>query len=242
MGRGPSIEGRKSVEDSKRARIFTRLIREITVAARTGGAEPSGNARLRLAIERAHSANMTKDTIERAIKRGSGGDGHDQTQEIRYEGYAPGGVAILVDCVTDNATRTVAEVRNVFSKHGGSLGNPGSVAFQFSHLGVLDFETSSPSELEEKILTIALETGADDVRNEGSRCLVLTQPGQFESVKAALLAAGISPVSAQLSWRPLNPLSVSPEVAASLRKLIDHLDALDDVQEIHHNAEPPGAA
>ncbi|MFZ2237406.1 MAG: YebC/PmpR family DNA-binding transcriptional regulator, partial [Dokdonella sp.] len=165
MGRGPSIEGRKNTEDAKRAKVFTKLIREITLATRAGVADPAINARLRAAVDKALSANMTKDTIERAIKRGSGADGADNMSELRYEGYGPGGIALIIDCVTDNPVRTVADVRHGLSKHGGNLGTTGSVAFQFTRTGEFVFETSGDAALEEKILEAVLDAGADDVRS-----------------------------------------------------------------------------
>jgi YebC/PmpR family DNA-binding regulatory protein len=163
MGRGPSIEGRKNAEDAKRAKVFTKLIREITVATRAGVPDPSLNPRLRSAVDKALSANMPKDTIERAIKRGSGADGGASMEELRYEGYGPGGVALIIECFTDNPTRTVAAVRHALTKHGGNLGTSGSVAFQFSRLGELVFATGGDEAAEEKVLEAALEAGADDV-------------------------------------------------------------------------------
>src|SRR6185503_13792112 len=170
MGRGPSIEGRKNAEDARRGKMFTKLIREITVASRTG-ADPAVNARLRAGIDKALSANMTKDTIERAVKRGSGAEGADNMQELRYEGYGPAGVALIIDCMTDNQQRTVADVRHALSKHGGNLGTSGSVAFQFKHLGEIVFATPD-SASEEKVLEIALEAGADDVLADNGQSTV----------------------------------------------------------------------
>lgn len=163
MGRGPSIEGRKNAEDAKRAKVFTKLIREITVAAR-GGGDPATNPRLRIAVDKALSANMTKDTVERAVKRGSGAEGADNMQEIRYEGYGPGGVALIIDTMTDNLVRTVADVRHALSKHGGNLGTSGSVAFQFKHLGEIRVSTPDAA-AEERLMELALEAGADDVQS-----------------------------------------------------------------------------
>ncbi|HET9033712.1 MAG TPA: YebC/PmpR family DNA-binding transcriptional regulator [Dokdonella sp.] len=237
MGRGPSIEGRKNAEDAKRGKIFTKLIREITVAARNGG-DPATNARLRIGIEKALSANMTKDTIERAVKRGSGADGADNMEELRYEGYGPGGVALIIDAMTDNSVRTVADVRHALSKHGGNLGTTGSVAFQFSRVGELVFDTPSP-EAEEKILEAALEAGADDVVNGAGQSTVLCAPESFEAVKAAMLAAGFEPISDAVVMRPENRVAVDPEVAETFEALLDWLDELDDVQEVYHNASLP---
>jgi len=234
MGRGPSIEGRKNAEDARRGKLFTKLIREITIAAR-GGADPSTNARLRAGIDKALSANMTKDTIERAVKRGSGAEGADNMQELRYEGYGPSGVALIIDCMTDNQQRTVADVRHALSKHGGNLGTSGSVAFQFHRRGELVFDTSAPGS-EDKLLEAALDAGADDVQGEGGQSTVLCAPESFEAVKKALLAAGFTPLRADTVWRPENRVAVDAEVAETLRDLLDWLEDLDDVQEVYHNA------
>lgn len=240
MGRGPSIEGRKSVEDAKRARVFTKFIREITVAARAG-ADPAGNPRLRLAVDRALSANMPKDTIERAIKRGSGADGGAAMEEIRYEGYGPGGVALIVDCMTDNPTRTVAEVRNVLSKNGGHMGSAGSVSFQFSSRGELLFDLTGQPALEDKIMEIALDAGADDVQSEGNRCLVVTPQSAFHAVRKAVDAAGLKPVEADVHLRPASRIAVPAASLEPLQTLISKLEELDDVQNVHHNAVLPEA-
>ena len=173
MGRGPSIEGRKNAEDAKRAKVFTKLIREITVAARNG-ADPAGNPRLRAAVDKALDANMPKDTVERAIKRGSGAEGADM-QEVRYEGYGPAGVALIIDAMTDNPVRTVADVRHALSKHGGNLGTSGSVAFQFKRLGELVFDTKQAG-AEDRLLEVALDAGAEDVQSEDGESLVLCAP------------------------------------------------------------------
>ncbi|HEY0917500.1 MAG TPA: YebC/PmpR family DNA-binding transcriptional regulator [Solimonas sp.] len=237
MGRGPSIEARKNATDAARGKLFTKFIREITVAARTGGSDPKANSRLRIAMDKALTANMTKDTIERAIKRGTGEGNADAFEEIRYEGYGPGGVAIMVDCMTDNPTRTVAEVRHAFSKCGGSMGTSGSVAFQFSRTGQILFETGGDAALEEKILEQALEAGADDVVNHDEVTEVLVTADAFESVKTALAAKGLKPVQADITMRPGNTSAVSGEQAATLQKLIDMLEDLDDVQKVYSNAE-----
>jgi YebC/PmpR family DNA-binding regulatory protein len=242
MGRGPSIEGRKNAADAQRAKLFTKLIREITIAARSGGTDPAGNPRLRLAMDKALDANMTKDTIERAIKRGGGDGNADSMHEVRYEGYGPGGVAVMVDCMTDNATRTVADVRHAFSKQGGNLGTSGSVAFQFTEAGELWFETRGDAALEEKILECAIEAGADDVQSSGGYTEVVTAPGSYEAVKKALHGAGLSPVKAGVVMRPNNLVAVSGEAAESLHKLLERLDELDDVQAVHHNADMPDAS
>ena len=234
MGRGPSIEGRKNAEDARRGKIFTKLIREITVASRTG-ADPATNARLRAGIDKALSANMTKDTIERAVRRGSGAEGADDMHELRYEGYGPSGVALIIDAMTDNAQRTVADVRHALAKHGGNLGTSGSVAFQFHRLGEIVIDTSEPGS-EDKVLEAALDAGADDVQTESGQSTVLCSPENFEAVKKALLAAGFQPLSADVVMRPENRVAVSEEVAETLRDLIDWLEELDDVQEVYHNA------
>lgn len=236
MGRGPSIEGRKNAEDAKKAKVFTKFIREITLAVRTGGGDPASNPRLRLAMDKALHANMTKDTIERAIKRGTG-EGGAATEEIRYEGYGPGGVAILVDCMTDNATRTVAEVRHAFTKHGGNLGTSGSVAFQFTETGEIIFDIRTQPELEEKIMELALDAGADDVQTEDGFTDVLTTPANFEAVKAKLEGAGLKAIEADVVMRPSNRVAVEGEAAETLKELLDWLEELDDVQDVHHNAD-----
>ncbi|HEU4663158.1 MAG TPA: YebC/PmpR family DNA-binding transcriptional regulator [Dokdonella sp.] len=234
MGRGPSIENRKNAEDARRGKIFTKLIREITIAARTG-ADPAGNARLRVAMDKALSANMSKDTIERAIKRGSGADGADDMQELRYEGYGPSGVALIIDAMTDNPVRTVADVRHALSKHGGNLGTSGSVAFQFKELGEIVLDTKACGG-EDRVLELALDAGADDVVTEADASVVLCAPENFESVKKALVAAGLTPISADIVMRPDNRVAVSGEVEETLGKLLDWLEELDDVQDVYHNA------
>lgn len=234
MGRGPSIENRKNAEDARRGKIFTKLIREITIAARNG-ADPAGNARLRVAMDKALSANMTKDTIERAVRRGSGAEGADDMQELRYEGYGPSGVALIIDAMTDNPTRTVADVRHALSKHGGNLGTSGSVAFQFKRLGELVFDTGTAGS-EDQVLEVALDAGADDVVSEDGRSTVLCAADSFEAVKKALADAGLVPLSADIVMRPENRVAVSGETEETLRDLIDWLDELDDVQEVYHNA------
>lgn len=234
MGRGPSIAGRKAVEDAKRGQVFTKLIREITVAARTGGADPVANPRLRIAIDKALDMNMTKDTVERALKRASG-EGADVTQEIRYEGYGVGGVAVMVDAMTDNPTRTIAEVRHAFSKNGGNVGTSGSVAFQFAEVGELIFELDGEV-TEDRLMEVALEAGADDVVSEDGYCDVLTAPAAFAAVKKALEAAGLKPLQAEVTMRPANRVAVEGEAAEQLQKMLDALEGLDDVQDVYHNA------
>jgi YebC/PmpR family DNA-binding regulatory protein len=239
MGRGPSIENRKNAEDAKKAKTFTKFIREITMAARAGGGDPSGNPRLRTAIDKALHNNMTRDTVERAVKRGTGEGGGQAVEEVRYEGYGPGGVAILVDCMTDNTTRTVAEVRHAFSKQGGNLGSSGSVAFQFAETGEIIFDIRDEPALEEKILELALDGGADDVQSEDGYVDVLTSPANFETVKAKLEAAGLKPIEAEVVMRPSNRVAVTGEAAETLQTLLDWLEELDDVQEVYHNADLP---
>jgi YebC/PmpR family DNA-binding regulatory protein len=234
MGRGPSIENRKNAEDARRGKVFTKLIREITIAARNG-ADPAINARLRLGIDKALSANMTKDTIERALKRGSGAEGADNMQEMRYEGYGPSGVALIIDTMTDNPVRTVSDVRHALAKHGGNLGTTGSVAFQFHRVGEIAFDTTKPG-AENKLLEAALDAGADDVQTEAGQSIVLCALENFEAVKKALIAAGLVPLSADVVMRPENRVVVSGEVGETLRDLLGWLEELDDVQEVYHNA------
>ncbi len=238
MGRGPSIEGRKNAEDARRGKIFTKLIREITVAARNG-ADPAGNARLRIAIDKALSSNMSKDTIERAVRRGSGADGADDMQELRYEGYGPSGVALIIDAMTDNPVRTVADVRHALNKHGGNLGTSGSVAFQFARVGEILVETGAEGS-EDRVLEVALDAGADDVAADGGHTTVICPPEAFEAVKKALADAGFAAVEAGVVMRPANRVAVDGEVGETLRDLLDWLEQLDDVQDVYHNADLPG--
>ena len=235
MGRGPSIENRKNAADASRGKVFTKLIREITIAARQGG-DPATNSRLRMGIDKALAANMSKDTIERAIRRGSGAEGADNMQEIRYEGYGPGGVALIIDTMTDNAQRTVADVRHALAKHGGNLGTSGSVAFQFKRFGEIVLDTSAPGS-EDKVLEAALDAGADDVQGLDGETLVLTTPDHFEAVKKALVAAGFEPARADVVMRPENRVAVSGESGETLRDLLTWLEDLDDVQDVYHNAD-----
>ena len=235
MGRGPSIEGRKNAEDAKRAKVFTKLIRDITLAARAG-ADPAGNAKLRTAMDKALAANMTKDTMERAIRRGSGQDGGANMEEIRYEGYGPGGVAMIIETLTDNPVRTVSEVRHALSRHGGNLGTSGSVAFQFSRTGQFWIRTNEAAS-EDKLMDAAIEAGADDVQSGEGWSEVLCAPDNFEAVEKALTAAGFGFESADVVMRPGNPVAVSGEAAETMRDLIEKLESLDDVQGVYHNAE-----
>lgn len=234
MGRGPSIENRKGAEDARRGRLFTKLIREITVAAR-GGADPAGNPRLRMAMDRALSANMSKDTVERAVKRGSGAGEGEQLEEVRYEGYGAGGTAVLVECLTDNPVRTVAEVRHAFSKQGGNLGAAGSVAYLFQRLGVLRFRTATDAEAE-KLLEAALEASADDIQTADGWTEVVSAPENFQAVRAGLEAGGHRADSARIVLRPSTRVGVHGEQADSVRRLVQALDELDDVQAVYTNA------
>lgn len=236
MGRGPSIEGRKNAEDAKRGKIFTKIIREISVAARGAGGDPASNPRLRTAIDKAYSANMSKDVIERAIKKATGELEGVEYEEIRYEGYAPGGVAVIVDCLTDNKVRTVADVRHAFGKFGGNLGTEGSVAFMFKKVGVLSFAAGAD---EEKITEVAIEAGADDVvvYPEDGAIDVLAAPDAFAAVKAAMDAASLPPDLAEITYRADNDIAVEGEVAQQVVKLLDWLEDLDDVQNVYSNAE-----
>ena len=229
-----NIRFRKERQDAKRGKIFTRLIREITVAARNVGGDPNFNPRLRAAIDKAKEHNMPSENIERAIKRGTGELEGVSYEEIRYEGYGPGGAAVLVDCITDNRTRTVAEVRHAFSKHGGNLGTEGCVAFQFKHCGQMIF---APGTNEDALLEAALEAGAEDViTNEDGSIEVITPPFELERIRAALEAAGFTPEVAEAVWKPLNEIELTGEDAAKMRKLIDALESLDDVQAVYTSA------
>lgn len=237
-----NIQHRKGAQDAKRGKIFTKLIREISVAARTGGGDVANNPRLRTAIDKALSNNMKKDSIETAIKKATGALDGVQYEEIRYEGYAPGGVAVIVDCLTDNRVRTVADVRHAFSKFGGNLGTDGSVAYMFKELGVLSF---APGAADEEALTeAAIEAGADDIQvdDEDKSIEVITSPAQFNDVKDALIAAGFTPDNAELTERADNDIAVTGDVATQVVKLIDWLEDLDDVQDVYHNAEIDEAA
>jgi YebC/PmpR family DNA-binding regulatory protein len=230
-----NIQHRKGRQDEKRQRIWTRVVREIMVAARTGGGDVSANPRLRLAIEKAKAANMPADTIKRNVDKATGNLEGVSYEEIRYEGYGIGGAAIILDTMTDNRVRTVAEVRHALSKHGGNLGTEGSVAFQFKHCGQLIF---APGTNEDQVMELALEAGAEDViTDEDGAIEVLTAYADFESVKNALEAAGLVADVAEVTMRPENSVSLSGEDAAKMQKLLDVLEDLDDVQNVFHNAE-----
>ena len=229
-----NIQHRKGRQDEKRGRIWTRLIREIMVAARLGGADLDTNPRLRLAVEKAKAANMPADNIKRNIDKATGNLEGVHYEEIRYEGYGIGGVAILVDTMTDNKVRTVAEVRHALSKHGGNMGTEGSVSFQFKHCGQLIF---APGSDENKIMEIALDNGADDViTGDDGAIEVLTPLASFEQVKNALSAAGLHAELAEVTFRPENTIEIEGDDAVKMQKILDVLEDLDDVQEIYHNA------
>lgn len=230
-----NIQHRKGRQDEKRQRIWTRVVREIMVAARQGGGDPAANPRLRLAIEKAKAANMPADTIKRNIDKATGNLEGANYEEVRYEGYGIGGAAVIVDCMTDNRVRTVAEVRHAFSKHGGNLGTEGSVAFQFKHCGQMIF---APGTSEDRVMEVALEAGAEDVITDDDGAIeVITAPGDFEAVKNALEAAGLKPEVAEVTMRADNTIALSGEDAARMQKLLDVLEDLDDVQNVFHNAE-----
>ena len=241
MGRGPSIEGRKNAEDARRGKIFTKIIREISVAARAGGGDPGGNPRLRSAIDKALSANMSKDVIERAVKKATGELEGIEYEEIRYEGYAPGGIAVIVDCLTDNRVRTVADVRHAFGKFGGNLGTEGSVAFMVHKVGVLSYAAGAD---EEKVTDAAIEAGADDivVYPEDGAIDVITSPESFEPVKAAMQAAGLEPAIAEVTMRADNDTRAEGDAALQVVKLLRWLEDMDDVQSVHSNADLPADA
>jgi YebC/PmpR family DNA-binding regulatory protein len=229
-----NIKHKKAATDAKRGKIFTRLIKEITVAARLGGGDASANPRLRLAMDKAMDNNMPKDTIERAIKRGSGDLEGVSYEEIRYEGYGINGAAVIVDCMTDNRTRTVADVRHAFSKYGGNLGTDGSVAFLFKHCGQILF---APGTDEDKLMEAALDAGAEDVvANDDGSLEVITGPYDFVAVKDALTKAGFKPEFAEVSMKPSTEVEMTGEDAARMQKLLDALESLDDVQEIYTSA------
>lgn len=230
-----NIQHRKGRQDEKRQRIWTRVVREIMVAARTGGGDPASNPRLRLAIDKAKAANMPADTIKRNVDKATGNLEGVTYEEIRYEGYGIGGAAIIVDTMTDNRVRTVAEVRHAFSKHGGNLGTDGSVAFQFRNVGQIVF---APGTDEERVMEAALEAGADDVITDDEGAIeVLTEPGAFEAVKAALEAAGLAAELAEVTMRADNNIALAGDDAQKMQKLLDVLEDLDDVQAVYHNAE-----
>ncbi len=236
-----NIQHRKNAQDAKRGKMFTKFIREITVAARTGGGDPAANPRLRIGIDKALTANMTRDSIERAIKKATGELDGVHYEEIRYEGYAPGGVAVIVECTTDNRNRTVSEVRHAFTKLGGNLGTDGSVSYMFKKIGVLSF---APGANEDKLMEVALEAGADDVVSfaEDGSFEVITSPEAYEAVKNAMEAAGLKPDQAEVTMRGDTEIQLVGEQAKSVAKLLDWLEDLDDVQNVYSNADLPAEA
>ncbi len=230
-----NIQHRKNRQDARRGKIFTKLIREITVSTKIGGGDPDANPRLRAAIDNALSNNMTRDTIDRAVKRNAGEGKDEQDEEIRYEGYGPGGVAVLVDCMTDNRNRTVSEVRHAFTKCGGNLGTDGSVAYLFTKVGLVSFE---PGSNEDVLLEIAINSGADDViTSDDGSIEILSSPEQFLAVKDALLNADHKPEAAEITMRAPISCSVDVDIAKSMINLLDMLEDLDDVQKVYSNAD-----
>ena len=229
-----NIQHRKGRQDEKRGKIFTRLIKEITVASRMGGSDMSMNPRLRLAVDKASGANMPKDTVERAIKRGAGELDGANYEEIRYEGYGTGGAAVMVDCMTDNRTRTVAEVRHAFSKFGGNLGTDGSVAFMFKHCGQFLF---APGLAEDMVMEAALEAGAEDViANDDGSIEVVCGPGDFEAVKNGLEKAGLKPAMAEVTMKALSATELDADESVKMQKLLDAIEDCDDVQGVYTTA------
>ncbi len=232
-----NIKHRKSRQDARRGKLFTKLIREITVAARLGGPDVNDNPRLRAAVDNAFANNMPKDTVERAISRGAGEDDSENVEEIRYEGYGPGGVAVMVDCMTDNRNRTVGEVRHAFSKCGGNLGTDGSVAYLFNRVGQISYPAGTD---EGALMEAALEAGAEDiVTNEDGSVDILTSPDEFMTVKQALVEAGLEPDSAEITERAMTSVSVDRDGAETMIRLLDMLEDLDDVQKVYSNADIP---
>ena len=235
-----TIKHKKGALDAKRGKIFTKLIKEITIAARTGGGDVNGNARLRKAVSDAKGSNMPNDTIDKAIKRGTGELEGVSYDEITYEGYGPGGVAVLVNTTTDNRNRTVSEIRHVFSKNGGNLGESNSVAWMFNRKGQIIVDAAAKSE--DEMMEIALEAGAEDMRNEGESYEILTGPEEFHAVLDAIKAKGIEPVSAEIAMIPQNTIKLEGSAASQMLKLYDALDDHDDVQSIFSNFEMDDAA
>jgi YebC/PmpR family DNA-binding regulatory protein len=232
--RWANIKHRKERSDAKRGKIFTRLIKEISVAARLGGGDPTGNPRLRLAIDKAREQNLPNDNIQRAVNRGGGGLEGAAYEEIRYEGYGPGGAAILLDCLTDNRTRTVAEVRHAFTKNGGNLGSDGSVSYLFKHVGQFVF---APGTSEDRVMEAALDAGAEDVvKNDDGSVELLCAPSDFHSVKAALQKAGLKAELAEITMKPLTENQLAGDEAARMQRLLEALENLDDVQDVYTTA------
>jgi len=232
-----NIQHRKGAQDKKRGKIFTKLIREISTAARAGGPDPASNPRLRLAMDKARLQSMPKDNVERAIKRATGGEGADAFQEVRYEGYGPGGAAVMVKCLTDNRNRTVSDVRYVFSKHGGNLGADGSVGYLFNQVGLIAF---APGLDEERVMEAALDAGAEDVvSNPDGSIEVLTDPADFEKVRDALAAKGFTAAEAEVTQRASTSTALEGEQAQSMLNMLEALEDLDDVQDVYSNADLP---
>ena len=235
-----NIQHRKKAVDAKRGKIFTRINRELVVAARTGGGDPDSNPRLRLAMDKANAANMPKDNIERAIKKATGDLEGVSYEEIRYEGYAPGGVAVMIECMTDNRNRTVAEGRHAFTKYGGNLGTDGSVAYLFSKIGVLNF---APGTSEDDVMEVALDAGADDIVTEEDGLIeVTTAPESFSVVVAAMEAAGLYPESAEITMRASTEVALDVETGEKVLRFLDVLEDLDDTQDVYSNANIPEQA
>ncbi|MFT5393692.1 MAG: YebC/PmpR family DNA-binding regulatory protein [Gammaproteobacteria bacterium] len=230
-----NIQHRKKAQDAKRGKLFTKLIREVTIAARMGGADPGSNSRLRLALDKANGSSVPKDTIDRAIKRGAGDNELSNIEEIRYEGYGPGGVAVMADCMTDNRNRTVAEVRHAFTKCGGNLGTDGSVSYLFSQVGQLSFDDSVE---EDALMEAAIEAGADDVlRNDDGSFEVITSPAAFEEVKTGLEAASLAPTEAEVTMRASTSVDLGLDEAQAMLRLLDSLEDLEDVQQVYSNGD-----
>ena len=229
-----NIKHRKAAADAKKGKVFTRLIKEITVASRLGGGDPGTNPRLRLAMDKGREANMAKDSVQNAIKRGTGQLDGVSYDEVRYEGYGPGGAAVLIDCLTDNRTRTVAEVRHAFSKHGGNLGSDGSVAFMFKHCGQFIF---APGTSEDKVMEATLEAGADDIfTNDDGSVELVCAPADFQRVRDALERAGLKAELAEITMKPVNENVMAAAEAGRMRSLLDALEGLDDVQDVYTTA------
>jgi YebC/PmpR family DNA-binding regulatory protein len=230
-----NIKHRKAAQDKQRGKTWTKLIREVTVASREGGGDPGANPRLRLAMDKAFAANMPRDTVDRAIKRGAGGTEGEDYEEIRYEGYGPGGVAVMVDCMTDNRNRTAAEVRHAFTKHGGNLGTDGSVSYLFTKQGIVSYQ---PGTDEDAVMEAALESGAEDVLvNDDGSLDVLTTPEEFEAVRRGLAEAGLDTEIAEVTYNAATSAELDRDTAEKLLRMVDVLNDLDDVQEVYHNAD-----
>ena len=230
-----NIKHRKAAQDKQRGKVWTKLIREVTVAARAGGGDPGANPRLRLAMDKAFGANMPRDTVDRAIKRGVGANEGDDYEEIRYEGYGPGGVALMADCMTDNRNRTASDVRHAFTKYGGNLGTDGSVAYLFTKQGIISFQ---PGTDEDTLMEAALEAGAEDVVvNDDGSLDVITTPEEFTAVRESLTAAGFDTEMGEVTFNASTSAELDQETAERLLKLVEALEDLDDVQEVYHNAD-----